>query len=135
MTLNTLRAKRRTGDDGDSRDSASKSDAELTNGIGFVITREGYFLDRRLMKDCAAGIGKIFVGHANALAILSMSLGTVSSWDGRNGNMQKSASSAIAESKAGRFPPPSMISHPSGVLWLAFRMFANSFGFLPSSTS
>jgi len=40
MTLNTLRAKRRTGDDGDSRDSASRSDAESTNEIGLLITDE-----------------------------------------------------------------------------------------------
>src|ERR1700733_8194720 len=82
MTLNTFRASRRTGDDGDSSDSASKSDAEFTNGIGFVITREGYFLDRRLMKDCAAGIAKILVGHAvghaKASLIRSMSAATVS---------------------------------------------------------
>jgi hypothetical protein len=106
MTLNTFRAKRRTGDDGDSSDSASKSEAEFTKGIGLVITREGYFFERRLMNDWAAGIAKILVGHAvghaNAFSILSMSLDTVSmsSWDGRNGNMQRSTSSAMAESKA-----------------------------------
>ena len=82
ITLNTLRARRRTGDDGESRVSASRSEAEFTNGMGFVITREGYFLERRLMKDCAAGIAKILVGHAvghaSASAIRSMSLETVS---------------------------------------------------------
>ena len=81
MTLNTFRAKRRTGGEGDSSDSASKSEAEFTKGIGLVITREGYF-SRRLINDCAAGIAKILVGHAdghaNALAIRSMSLETVS---------------------------------------------------------
>ena len=80
--LNTLRDSRLTGEDGESRESASKSEAEFTNGIAFVITREGYFLDRRLMKDCAAGVAKILVGHAvgqaNALAIRSMSRETVS---------------------------------------------------------
>ena len=82
MTLNTLRAKRRTGGDGESRDSASKSEAELTKGIGFVITREGNFFDKRLMKDCAAGIANRLVGHAvghaKALLIRSMSSATVS---------------------------------------------------------
>ena len=44
MTLNTFRARRRTGGDGESRVSASRSDAELTNGIALVMTRDGYFL-------------------------------------------------------------------------------------------
>ena len=41
----------RTGGEGESRVSASRSDAEFTNGITLVITREGYFLESRLMKD------------------------------------------------------------------------------------
>ena len=54
------------------------------------------------MKDCAAGIAKMLVGHAagqaSALEMRSMSLDTVSmsSCDGRNGNMQRSTSPAIA---------------------------------------
>src|SRR5580658_2082693 len=106
MTLNTFRARRRTGGDGESRVSASRSDAELTNGITLVMTREGYFLARRLMKDCADGIAKTLVGHAvgqaSALGMRSMSIDTVSmsSCDGRNGNMQRSTSPAISESNA-----------------------------------
>src|ERR1700733_14363102 len=99
--VNVFRARRRTGGDGTSKDSASRSPAELTNGIAFVMTREGYCRERRLMKDCATAIAKILVGHAvgqaTALAIRSKSLETVSisSWDGRNGNMHRSTSSAI----------------------------------------
>src|ERR1700722_1811648 len=119
MTPNTFRAKRRTGDDGESRDAASRSEAEFTNGIALLITRPGYFFERRVMKDCADGIAKMLVGHAvghaNALGIRSKSFETVSmsSCEGRNGKMQRSTSSAMAKSKAGRLPPPSMISQPS----------------------
>src|SRR5262249_47790006 len=89
IMLNTLRASWRTGDDGESSFSASRSEAEFTNGIGLVITREGYSLERRVMNDLAAGIAKILVGHAagqaSALGMRSKSLLTVSksSWDGR----------------------------------------------------
>src|ERR1700733_13435758 len=138
--MKTFRAKRRTGDDGESRVSARRSEAELTKGIGFIMTREGNFLESRWIKLWAVGMAKIFVGHAvghaKALRILSKSLDTVSisSWDGRNGNMQRSTSDAMAESNAGRLPPPSMISHPSGLLWAALKILAKSFGCLPSST-